>query len=66
MASALFSMLFLETAMFAQFGADTSMEVKRLMIILTGAGISVAVVTMAIYMIVQTTREIEQYKHNKE
>nr|MBP3598852.1 hypothetical protein [Eubacterium sp.] len=66
MASALFSMLFLETAMFAQFGADTSMEVKRLMIILTGAGISVAVVTMAIYMIVQTTREIKQYQHNKE
>lgn len=29
------------------------------MIILTGAGISVAVVTMAIYMIVQTTREIK-------
>lgn len=66
MASALFSMLFLETAMFAQFGADTSTEVKRLMIILTGAGISVAVVTMAIYMIIQTTREIKQYKHNKE
>lgn len=66
MASALFSMLFLETAMFAQFGADTSTEVKRFMIILTGAGISVAVVTMAIYMIVQTTREIKQYKHNKE
>ncbi|MBQ4536946.1 MAG: hypothetical protein II994_04945 [Lachnospiraceae bacterium] len=66
MASALFSMLFLETAMFARFGADTSTEVKRLMIILTGAGISVAVVTMAIYMIVQTTREMKQYKHNKE
>lgn len=66
MASALFSMLFLETAMFVQFGADTSPEVKRLMIMLTGAGISVAVVTMAIYMIVQTTREIKQYKHNKE
>lgn len=66
MTSALFSMLFLETAMFAQFGADTSTEVKRLMIILTGAGISVAVVTMAIYMIVQTAREIKQYKHNKE
>ena len=66
MASALFSMLFLETAMFAQFGADTSTEVKRLMIMLTGAGISVSVVTMAIYMIVQTTREIKQYKHNKE
>ena len=66
MTSALFSMLFLETAMFAQFGADTSAEVKRLMLILTGAGISVAVDTMAIYMIVQTTGEIKQYKHNKE
>lgn len=66
MASALFSMLFLETAMFAQFGTDTSPEIKRLMIMLTGAGISIAVVSMAIYMIVQTTREIKQYKHNKE
>ena len=65
MASALFSMLFLETAMFAQFGADTSPEVKRIMIMATGAGISVAVVSMAIYMIVQTTKEIKQCKGNK-
>lgn len=62
MTSALFSMLFLETAMFAQFGADTSPEVKRLMIMLTGAGISIAVVSMAIYMIVQTTKEIEEVR----
>ena len=66
MTSALFSMLFLETAMFAQFGADTSPEVKKLMIMLTGAGISIAVVSMAIYMIVETTKEIEKYKSNKE
>lgn len=66
MASALFSMLFLETAMFAQFGADTSEEVKRLMIMLTGAGISLAVVSMAIYMIVRTTNEIKECKSNKE
>ena len=59
MASALFSMLFLETAMFAQFGADTSAEVKRIMIMATGAGISVAVVSMAVYMIVHTTKEIK-------
>lgn len=65
MASALFSMLFLETAMFAQFGADTSPEAKRIMIMATGAGISVAVVVMAIYMIVQTSKEIKQSK-NKE
>jgi len=62
MASALFSMLFLETAMFAQFGADTSPEVKRLMIMLTGAGISIVVVSMAIYMIVRTTKEIKEIK----
>ena len=62
MASALFSMLFLETAMFAQFGADTPPEVKRLMIMLTGAGISIVVVSMAIYMIVQTTKEIKKIK----
>lgn len=66
MASALFSMLFLETAMFAQFGAETSPEVKKLMIMLTGAGISIAVVFMAIYMIVETTKEIKEYKSNKE
>ena len=63
--SALFSMLFLETAMFAQFGADTSQEVKSIMIMATGAGISVAVVSMAVYMIVQTTREIKQYNNNE-
>lgn len=66
MASALFSMLFLETAMFAQFGVDTSPETKRIMIMATGAGISVAVVTMAIYMIIQTSREIRQYNSNEE
>jgi len=58
MASALFSMLFLETAMFAQFGADTPEQTKGIMIMATGAGISIAVVTMAIYMIVQITKEI--------
>ena len=62
MASALFSMLFLETAMFAQFGADTSPEAKRIMIMATGGGISVAVVVMAIYMIVQTSKEIKLSK----
>lgn len=62
MTSALFSMLFLETAMFAQFGADTSQETKRVMIMITGAGISVAVVAMAVYMIIQTSKKIKQYK----
>lgn len=63
MASALFSMLFLETAMFAQFGTETSPETKRIMIMATGAGISVVVVAMAVYMIVQTSKEIKQIKN---
>lgn len=66
MTSAIFSMLFLETAMFAQFGADTSQEVKRIMIMMTGAGICVIVVSMAIYSIVQTSMEIKQYNEKKE
>lgn len=60
LAAALFSMLFLETAMFAQFGTDTEEETKRIMIMLTGAGISVAVVSMAVYMIVQTSKKIKE------
>lgn len=63
-ASALFSMLFLETAMFSQFGGDTSPEVKRIMIMATGGGISVIVVAMAVYMIVRSTKEIKKLKIN--
>ena len=62
MTAAMFSMLFLETAMFAQFGMDTPEEVKRIMIMATGAGICVIVVTMATYMIVQTSKEINQVR----
>lgn len=67
LASSLFSMLFLETAMFSQFGADTSPETKRIMIMATGGGISVIVVVMAVYMIVRSTKELRGYgKSNKE
>lgn len=60
--AALFSMLFLETAMFSQFGGDTTKEIQRIMIIATGGDISVIVVTMEIYMIVRTTKEIRELK----
>lgn len=62
MTCALFSILFLETAMFAQFGVDTSAEYKHNMIIATGAGVSVIVVAMALYVIIQTSKEIHQLK----
>lgn len=68
LAAALFSMLFLETAMFAQFGGEMSARNKQLMIMMTGAGISAIVVGMSLYMIDRTTREIRklQYISNEE
>lgn len=62
LAAALFSMLFLETAMFAQFGGETSVDMQRIMIMATGAVISVIVIAMSVYMIVQTTKEINVTK----
>lgn len=66
MASSLFSMLFLETAMLAQFGKNMEVAAKRIMIVATGAGISIVVITMAVYMIVRSSNEIKQYKGKKD
>lgn len=65
LSAALVSMLNLETAMFAQFGADMSRQNQNLMIILTGAGISVAVVTLSVLLIVRATLEIRRMKDGK-
>lgn len=58
--ASLFSMLFLETAMLEQFGEGTTPETKRIFIMATGAGISVIVVGMAMYVIVKTTGELKE------
>lgn len=65
LSAALVSMLSLETAMFTQFGADMAPEDQRLMIILTGAGVSITVVTMSIYMIIKNTKEIRKLRSNR-
>lgn len=62
MAAALVSMLNLETAMFAEFGSDMSKEDQKLMIILTGAGISIAVIAMAVYMITRCIKEMKKIR----
>lgn len=62
LAAALVSMLSLETAMFSQFGGDTSPETQRIMIMATGGGIAVIVVGMAAYFIVCTTKEIREIR----
>ena len=62
LASSLFSMLFLETAMFSQFGQETSDKTERIMIMATGAGICVIVVAMSLYMIKRSSKEIREYR----
>ncbi len=59
---ALVAMLNLETAMFARFGADMPMENQRIFIILTGAGVSIAVVTLSVILIVNANNEIRRIK----
>lgn len=64
LSAALVSMLALETAMFSQFGVDMTPENKWLMIALTGAGVSIIVIIMSVYMIVKTAKEIKESKRN--
>ena len=66
MAAALVSMLSLETAMFSSFGEEMSLENQRIMIALTGAGVSIIVITMAIYIIICSTKEIKEIRRQKE
>jgi len=65
LSSGLVSMLNLETAMFAQFGAEMALEDQQLMIMLTGAGISIVVITMSIMLIVKATKAIRGEKDGK-
>ena len=58
-------MLSLETAMFSQFGKDMAPENQRIMIAATGAGVSIIVITMAVYMIVKTTKNIKRIRSSR-
>ena len=58
LSAALVSMLSLETAMFSQFGAEMAAENKRIMIAATGAGVSLVVLALSMWLIVRATREI--------
>ena len=58
LSAALVSMLNLETAMFAQFGGQMSLSDQRLFIILTGAGVSITVITLSVLLILRANREL--------
>lgn len=60
LSAAMVSVLSLETAMISQFGADSTPEFRRIMIAATGAGVSVIVILLSLYMIVKSTREIRK------
>jgi hypothetical protein len=62
LSAALVSLLNLETAMFAQFGAGMTAEHQRIFIILTGAGVSITVVTLSVILIVNANKEIRRIK----
>ena len=64
LSAALVSMLSLETAMFSQFGQDMSPKEQWLMIVLTGAGVSITVITMSLYTIIKSTKEIKKEVNN--
>ncbi len=49
--AALVSLLNLESAMFAQFGADMPEQTQRLFIMLTGAGVSAAIIPLSVWVI---------------
>lgn len=57
-AAALVSLLSLEASMLVQFGDDESY--RRLMLALTGAAVCVIVLSMSVYMIVHSTKEIKR------
>lgn len=64
--AALVSMLSLETAMLAQFGTTGSPLFRKVMTASTGAGISLIVLGMAVFMIVRSVKQIKHIKQEKE
>lgn len=65
MTAALVSMLSLETAMLTQFGVAHDPGFRQIMTASTGAGISIIVVGMAVFMIVRSTKQLKYIKEEK-
>ena len=65
LSGALVSLLNLETAMFSQFGTNMRLEDQQIFIVLTGAGVSIAIVTLSVILIVNANKEIRRAKDGK-
>lgn len=65
LAAALVSMLSLETAMLSQFGAEnTTPHFNQIMVGATGAGVCTIVVTISVYTIARTNKELKKMRVN--
>lgn len=60
--SAMISMLSLETAMFSAFGADMPLKNQQILIAVTGAMISIILITMSAFIIKKANTEIKHLK----
>lgn len=60
LASALVSMLALETAMLSQFGSEESPVFRRVMNSATGGAVCCVVLGMAVYMMVRATQNLKR------
>lgn len=65
LSAALVSMLNLETAMFAQFGQEMPLKSQQLMIMLTGAGVSIIVISLSVILIITATKAIRREENGK-
>ena len=63
LSAALVSMLNLESAMLEQFGGDMAQGTRQLFLLLTGAGISLLILSLSGRLIFQATHEIRSANH---
>lgn len=61
-ATALVSMLSLQTAMFASFGVDSDTAFKGLMNLISGSSVCVLLFSIGLIMIIQSTKKIKMFK----
>lgn len=66
LASACVSMLTLESAMLTAFGGDMTLAARRIFLGISGAAVSLFIIAMANYMIVNGTKRIKKIKKSEE
>ena len=65
LAAACVSMLTLEATMLTTWGKNEDLAFRTLMLALTGIAISLFIIAMAAYMIVQSTKKLKEYNTKK-